>query len=111
MEITSFLARLQPSREKADSSETGARRKVNTETRSGSGRDRVSLSPEAKRAASQAAEASARQRQLKVNNIKESVENGAYEVDSQKIAKKLIEQDPEFFLAGIKTAGPGEEIH
>lgn len=105
MEITSFLARFQPLREKVDSSDTGARRNDKTETRSDSSRDRVSLSPEAKLAASQAAEAAASQRQFKVNEIKEQVDNGTYEVDSQHIAKKLIQKDPEFFMAGIAEAG------
>jgi negative regulator of flagellin synthesis FlgM len=109
MEISSLLTGIQSYREKADSSETGARRASKNETSSMTGQDRVSLSPEARRAASQVVDATARQRQRKVNEIKERVESGTYEVDSKAIAQKLIQQDPEFFLAGIVAASEETE--
>lgn len=109
MEISSLLTGILTYREKADSSETGARRANKADTGSSSGKDRVSLSPEARRVASLVADATARQRQLKVNEIKERVVNGTYEVDSSTIAQKLIQQDPEFFMSGLVQASEENE--
>jgi len=110
MEITNLLARFQPIRERADSNDTGSRRNDRTEVRAGSGRDRVSLSPEAKRAASMAEDAVVRQRQLRVNEIKERVANGTYEVDSQLVAKTLLQKEPEFFIFGIAEGGEQPQV-
>ncbi len=100
MEIKNYLKGLDPYQAKLEKAESGKLKngKRTTDDSSSTG-DRVSVSNEARlrtEAYSTALSASD-VRQEKVNAIKERVDSGEYQVDSRKVAEKLITEEMEIF--------------
>ncbi len=97
MEITSLLTGIAP--ERARAGQTGQEAKKGRTSEASSKRDRVSVSAEARlRAAELATRNDTEVRREKVEEIKALIQSGAYTIDNTKIAKKIVEEDPEFFL-------------
>lgn len=101
MEITSLISGYVSDRAKAGETVAGNKRNSNN---SASKRDRVSVSDEAKRRA--AADSSTVEepiRREKVEEIKALIANGEYEINTGKIAKRIVQEDPGFFLSKKNT--------
>lgn len=103
MEIKNTLGQLDPYRarlEKTEKEQNAARASKDTKGASSQG-DRVSLSPEAKlRTETYTAAMNAPEvRQQKVDAIKAQVDTGTYQVDSKKVAEKLLQEEPGLFGA------------
>ena len=95
MEITSLLTGLVPGRKGAGETSQGERRSASTTP---SKHDRVSVSAEAKRRAAAAYAAPEEPvRREKVEEIKALIQSGSYEINVGKIAKKIVQEDPEVF--------------
>ncbi len=100
MEIKTYLNNLDPYQAKLEKSESAKAKdsRRGTETKGESG-DRVSVSDEARlrteayRTALNAPEV----RQEKVTALKAQVDAGEYQIDSQKVAEKLIREESEIF--------------
>ncbi len=101
MEITSLLTGLAP--ERARAGQTGQETKK-PKGLTASRRDRVSVSAEAKlRAAELGSREDLEIRREKVDEIKALIDNGEYRIDTAKIAKRIVEEEPEFFLPRRKA--------
>lgn len=100
MEIKNYLKGLDPYQTKLDKAENAkgklAKRSDGDSKTTG---DRVSVSNEARlRTEAYSAALSAPEvRQEKVNEIKARVDSGEYQVDSRKVAEKLITEEAELF--------------
>lgn len=96
MEITSLLSGYVSDRTRAGETSPGAKRDAKS---SSSKSDRVTVSAEAKRrAAERTAVTEEPIRREKVEEIKALIERGEYKIDLDKIAKRVVNEDPEFFL-------------
>lgn len=102
MEIKNYLKGLDPYKAKLDQADRakGKKGKGARESDSSANGDRISLSNEAKlrTEAYQSAMSASDVRQEKVDALKEKVAAGEYEVDSRQVAKKLLEDEKDFFI-------------
>lgn len=100
MEIKNSLTQLDTYRAQLDKTEKDAASRSAKETQNVPAKgDRVSLSPEAKlrTEAYSAAMSAPELRQAKVDAIKSRVDSGEYQVDSRKVAEKLLQEEPGLF--------------
>lgn len=100
MEIKNSLTQLDTYRAQLDKTEKDAAARSAKETNNAPAKgDRVSLSPEAKlrTEAYSAAMNAPEVRQAKVDAIKSRVDSGEYQVDSRKVAEKLLQEEPGLF--------------
>ncbi len=96
MEITSLLSGYGPELRRAGETSPGVKKDSKSKTHSS---DRVTVSAEAKqKAAASKLTAEEPIRREKVEEIKALIESGAYQIDTGKIAKRIVQEDPEFFL-------------
>lgn len=96
MNITSLLTGLAPERARAGQTGQDARKPKGLPA---SRSDRVSVSEEAKlRAAELRPRDELEIRREKVEEIKALIDSGEYRIDTAKIAKRIVEEEPEFFL-------------
>lgn len=97
MQISKLLTGQVIGRAKTEGPTESARRGKSGEKRTV---DKVNISSEAKtiHTAMKAAEGADDIRVDKVNEIKGLIERGEYKIDTQKIAKKIVEEEPDFFL-------------
>ena len=96
MNITSLLTGLAPERARAGQTGQEARKPKGLPA---SRSDRVSVSEEAKlRAAELRPRDELEIRREKVEEIKALIDSGEYRIDTAKIAKRIVEEEPEFFL-------------
>jgi len=101
MEITSLLSGFATERARAGETSPGAKRDSKSNAPKS---DRVTVSAEAKRrAAEHGATAEEPIRREKVEEIKALIERGEYTIDLNKIAKRIVNEDPEFFLSKRPT--------
>ena len=99
MEIKSYLNDIDPYRAKVQQTESKKRELAQAAKQGAGSTDKVSLSNEGRLrteafyAASNAPEI----REAKVEAIREKMANGSYQIDSKKIAARLIAEEPELF--------------
>ncbi|MGE4297839.1 MAG: flagellar biosynthesis anti-sigma factor FlgM [Desulfovibrionaceae bacterium] len=100
MEIKNLLTGLDPYQQQAkvekNEAEAKARSAKTADTRGG---DKVSLSPEARlrTEAYKSAQAAPDVRQEKVDAIKAKIANGEYQIDTRKIAEKMLSEEVDLF--------------
>lgn len=100
MEIKNSLTQFDTYRAQLDKTEKDAAARSAKETKNAPAKgDRVSLSPEAKlrTEAYSAAMSAPEVRQAKVDAIKSRVDSGEYQMDSRKVAEKLLQEEPGLF--------------